>query len=544
VFDLPLAARPLAPPAAGHAAAPAPAQPPWSQPAPATALDVDSLLAADGDDRILIDPATGQNRYGCAGVPDDVLAFGSSTASSISPVGYAAAQAMAARLLDADGKVVRPLTYARELDRLRQELVQVCGLADMAGLATIMAPSGTDVHRLVGQLVGCDAEVPPLAIVCEPAETGSGVGAAFGGLVGPSAALRGHASAFRPASDLASCQIMIALNRTREGAARPCQVIDEEVAAVAKVAARMGRRVLLVLMDVSKTGLISPSVDCALALKQQFPEQIEVFVDACQFRLSNATLRAYLDAGFLVGVTGSKFMGGPIFSGALFAPPGAAARLQDRRLPAGLNPTSTRADWPQAWPGAQTLAARENFGLLARWEGALAEMRRFNALPQNAVAGFFEDFAAVVRARLAEDCAFAPIDARPLNRSALGAASGWDGVQTIFSFALQVNGRPLSPLETLGVQRLMSVDLGGWAAGVLAGPKTEAAVAARVQLGQAVACGTQDGAPVSALRLCASARLAADALGPDGRGPQAVIDDALAALDKVSWLARRVTVEA
>jgi hypothetical protein len=515
-----------------------------SRPAETGALDVDSLLAAGGDDRILIDPASRQNRYGCAGVPDDVLAFGSSTASSISPIGYAAAQAMAAQLADAEGAAARPLTYARELDRLRQALVQVCGLDDLAGLATVMAPSGTDVHRLVAQLVGCDAEVPPLAIVCEPAETGSGVGDALGGLVGPAAALRGHVAAFRQPGDLASCQIMIALNRTREGLVRPHQAIDEEVFAVAAAAARMGRRVLLVLMDVSKTGLIAPSIGCALTLKQQFPELIEVFVDACQFRLSNATLRAYLDAGFLVGVTGSKFMGGPIFSGALFAPPGAALRLQGRRLPAALGETSTRADWPKAWPGAQTLTARENFGLLARWEAALAEMRRFTALPEDLVAGFFEDFGVAVRAHMAQDTVFSPIETAPLDRSALGVAAGWDSLQTIFPFALRVDGRWLSPLETLGVQRLMSVDLGGWAAGVLSGPKVEAAVAARVQLGQPVACGVLDGAPVSALRLCASARLAAEALQPGGPGPQAVIDQALHALDKVAWLARRVTAEA
>jgi hypothetical protein len=32
-----------------------------------------------------------------------------------------------------------------------------------------------------------------------------------------------------------------------------------------------------------------------------------------------------------------------------------------------------------------------------------------------------------------------------------------------------------------------------------------------------------------------------DALGHGGRGPQAVIDDALTALDKAAWLSRRMT---
>src|ERR1039457_1544735 len=47
------------------------------------------LLARGGDARILCDPANGQNKYGCASKPEpDVLAFGSSTASTITPQSF------------------------------------------------------------------------------------------------------------------------------------------------------------------------------------------------------------------------------------------------------------------------------------------------------------------------------------------------------------------------------------------------------------------------------------------------------------------------
>ena len=50
----------------------------------------------------------------------------------------------------------------------------------------------------------------------------------------------------------------------------------------------------------------------------------------------------------------------------------------------------------------------------------------------------------------------------------------------------------------------------------------------RVRLGQPVLCGERDGRPISALRLCNSARLLAEAADP-----QPVIERALAALDSV-----------
>ena len=59
----------------------------------------------------------------------------------------------------------------------------------------------------------------------------------------------------------------------------------------------------------------------------------------------------------------------------------------------------------------------------------------------------------------------------------------------------------------------------------------------RCQVGQPVACGTRDGVPVSALRLCASTRLIVDALSEKGRGTTAVIAEALAVLDKAAFLA-------
>jgi hypothetical protein len=327
-------------------------------------------------------------------------------------------------------------------------------------------------------------------------------------------------------------QIMTAPSRAPDGSLRPAHQIDEEIAAIATVAARAGRKVLLVMMDVSKTGLISPSVACAQDLKQRFPEQVEVMVDGCQLRLAPQTLAAYLRQDFMVAITGSKFMTGPAFSAALLVPEGAAARMQAASLPGGLSDLCLLGELPEGWRGAPELKARANFGLVLRWEAALEEMRRFTALPPAAVTQFFADFAEAVSARLAESDAFEPVAVRPLERTGLGVGPSWDRVQTIFPFFLKRGARMMTPVETLGVQRLMAQDLGEWAGWDIAGR--------RIQLGQPVYCGRRGGTELTALRLCLSARLAADALAPGGCGAPAMIDEALEALDKCGWLTTRM----
>ncbi|MHB1100056.1 MAG: hypothetical protein ACYCZR_10920, partial [Burkholderiales bacterium] len=61
--------------------------------------DTAKLLVEGGDARIAL--VSGVNEYGCGPYPDPELAeFGSSTASTISESGFAAADALRARLVD------------------------------------------------------------------------------------------------------------------------------------------------------------------------------------------------------------------------------------------------------------------------------------------------------------------------------------------------------------------------------------------------------------------------------------------------------------
>lgn len=495
------------------------------------------LLVQGGDARIALDPQQGSNKYGCRPQPDnDLLAFGSSTASVISAAGFAAADSLRDRLLLAAGTESHAAIYARELNRMRQELLGLCGVSSLGGVECVFAASGTDIHFLVAQLVANARSEPALIVMVDAVETGSGVPAALAGRHFSSHSALGTTVA-EGALMTAEGAIEIATVPVRcgDGNLRNMAEVDAEVESLVLSAVAAGRRVLLIMADVSKTGLIAPSTACVMALRQRLADVIEVLVDACQFRLAPPTLHAYLDHGFMVALTGSKFVSGPPFCGALLIPSSSARRLRSRPLPRALADYSNRAEWPPGWTPAEALVNAPNFGLLLRWEAALEELREFRAAPEADVAGFLHAFACALQSRLENDPGFEPLPVPQLVRLPLLEAMSWDQVQTIFPFLLYRSnsaGRTaLSRLETQEVYRLLKTDLSRPGDHSHQGELLRL----RCQLGQPVSCGSRDGVPVSALRLCVSTRLVVEAVQSQEHAAL-VIDKALAVLDKAGLI--------
>lgn len=400
------------------------------------------LLIAGGDDRLTLDAGSGRSRYNCRPTPDiDLVALGSSTASHISPYAYQAANALRERCVQALRSEPELVVYRRALAGVRQRLLAYCGCTPDDSPMTLLAPSGTDLFMLAANL-----RQPQCTVMIDGAETGSGVPLA---LLGPRQG--------------AAHQVAV---RHADGSLRDADEVDADYAAIINAAAERGQRVLLVLTDVSKTGLISPSIASVQALRTRWPDQLDVMVDACQFRLDPVTIRAYLAQGYMLALTGSKFMTGPTFSGALLLPRAMAANAVD------------------------AVTSHSNFGMLLRWEAALTEMARFAAVPQTARLQWGLRFADAVTQGLAQHAAFAPLPVAAIDRSALGTsgAAGWDDVQTIFPFTLRgADGRLLDAAETRRLYLQLQLPAIG---------------AKRYQLGQPVAAG--------ALRLCLSARMIAD----------------------------------
>src|SRR5260370_10293438 len=111
-----------------------------SIPAPDQALV--SALVSGGDGRLVLDPADGLNLYGCRPSPrPDEISLSSSTASTVSGRGYAAAEAAFAQLEAArTGGHVAPV-FTRMADDARSAIRSRFDLPDAE---VVLSPSGPD----------------------------------------------------------------------------------------------------------------------------------------------------------------------------------------------------------------------------------------------------------------------------------------------------------------------------------------------------------------------------------------------------------------
>src|ERR1700742_3884135 len=128
-----------------------------------------------------------------------------------------------------------------------------------------------------------------------------------------------------------------------------------------------------------------PSAQCLDEISLRWPDQVQIVVDACQMRLGRSRFRNYLDRGYLVLITGSKFFTGPPFSGALLVPSVLAQDIDTAGdIAPGLLEYTSRSDWPKNWPGLRSrFPVRANFGQWLRWEAALEEIRAYYSVPDD-----------------------------------------------------------------------------------------------------------------------------------------------------------------
>jgi hypothetical protein len=166
--------------------------------------------------------------------------------------------------------------------------------------------------------------------------------------------------------------------RDASGRVRSMDALAADLDAEVDRAVERGRRPIVHVVHRSKTGMVVPDWELLRSAMAKWEGRADVVVDACQGRISPLMLRSYLDLGCSVLYTGSKFIGGPPFSGALLVPGQLADRFQEQvDIPKGLFGIFSPAEWPQDLMGA-ALERNEalNLGLLLRWEAAIYELRR------------------------------------------------------------------------------------------------------------------------------------------------------------------------
>ena len=326
------------------------------------------VLASGGDERITLDPVTGLNKYFSAPYPRIAQAFASSTANDISPEAFARAVELAAE----------PGTYGERLDRLRERIRSAYRLGPDCQI--VFAPSGTDLEYVALAAAANDSEAGIHTILLGADEVGSGCRLSAHGMY--FAGITGCGVAVTPGARVAGLERVSLVDipvRCAKGLAHDSETMAARIHSEIGAARAMGRRALVHVVHGSKTGLIVPELPEIDALLAEHGEQVSLVVDACQARITGKALHAYLERGAIVLLTGSKFMGGPPFSGFALVPPRAAERAG--ALPEGLANVFRRAEWPAGWPGREQFCEEDNRGLWLRLEASIFELERFQALP-------------------------------------------------------------------------------------------------------------------------------------------------------------------
>jgi len=366
--------------------------------------DAALMLTSGGDSRIASDPVTGRNRYGTRTTPcPDELSFASTTANNVAPASFHAVERALDRLLTPAH--CDRVHVAQWFDEIR---AGISGHLGTAGSATILAASGTDAELIALSLVAGLTNRPLTNILIAPDETGSGVpmaaagrhflgGTALGASVTPGVAIE--------AELVAKTEVRNIAIRADDGSQRAPEAVDRDVVVAVEQELRRGRDVLLHVLDTSKTGLAGVTRSIARQLVACAPRRVRILVDACQLRCPFETIRQDLDDGFMVIVTGSKFVGGPPFSGALLVPPDLAEEItHDGTLAPGLRHYSAKLDWPapmRARFGA-VLATEANIGLGLRWVAALDLMNKISRIDRPHRDAIIRRFAAAVVARTSD----------------------------------------------------------------------------------------------------------------------------------------------
>jgi len=349
-------------------------------------------MTTGGDGRIRLDPQTGLNLYHSAPRPRDLLAYASSTANDISSAAYAAAE----RVLDELGPAPAPGTYRGRLEALRGRIRAAYALAP--DVSIVFAPSGTDLEYVALACMTGRGAAGTNAVLLGADEVGSGcIRSAHGLYFADETALGVAVTPGEPVPGLggATVDLVDVPVRCEDGKVRPSDEIAELMLTSIRVARAAGRHSLVHVVHGSKTGLILPALE---DVERLAAEGAALVVDACQARITSAAVADYLDRGAIVFVTGSKFMGGPPFSGFALVPPEIAAASPP--LPEGFATIFLRAEWPENWPGAEALPDRVNPGLLLRLEASVFELERFQHLPAGTVERVILAFHAAIRAEI------------------------------------------------------------------------------------------------------------------------------------------------
>lgn len=472
---------------------------------------LDDLLRSGGDQRLALDPVSRRNVYGCGVRPaPEIWNFSSSTASPISERAYARAGCAREELMRSAIEIGLDAAYEVRMEEIRVRLKELLRLPARE-VEVVFAPSGTDAQLQALFVARARLGASVTTIVVGSDQTGSGTaytarGRHFSAITATGRAVRKDA----PIAGL-SCESIALPLIDGAGQSKPRADADLAVLEAIEAATARGAGVLLQVMDSSKLGWRAPSEACLAEVGRRWPDKVQVVVDACQMRLGRGRIKTYLDRGYLVLITGSKYFSGPAFSGAVLLPTAASRSLAHApKVVPGLLDYTSRSNWPRSFTALRSrLEGRNNLGLWLRWEAALDEMAAYYSIPNGFRAGAMNELKAGIESLIMLSPVLEGLD-RPTETTTLDDEE-FAG-PTIFPFVVKGKNGVVAPEQCRWLYRALARDMGE----VIGGSAADCEIGARhCLLGQPVEFAMPGERPFAVLRLCIGARLITEAWSPD-----------------------------
>lgn len=523
----------------------------WLTSPVALSVPLELALAEAGDTRLRVDPVRGLNRYGTAPRPrPEAIHFSSSTASSVSDYGFLLCDKIRRRLLRQ-----RDEGEASAWDRLaagvRGEIANLLGLAP-SDADVVLAASGTDTELLaVLTALAANPTRRLTNVLVAPEESGRGVALAGAGRFFDESTAAGIAVKMgEPAWPDRLIETRCLPIRDLKGRVRSTEAIVADLRDEVVKALSAGDHVLVHVLLGSKTGISAPPLEVVDALRRGHEEQVDVVVDACQLRITPSLLGALARRGWMVQITGSKFLTGPAFSGALIVPAAMRARRAAVAAFLAAAPAVGRPeDWPAPWQSRTDREERppDSYGLLYRWIAALGEAALLAALPRSLCKHAFQRFRTALHERLEASPVLVPMPTPDRHLADLGEEAPGLAARSIICFSPRIEdadgSRRLASLEECQLLfECLNSDVSSRLEGL---DETESGLARRaMHIGQPVALRTDSAEAPVVLRLVVGARfftiVGYPADGDHEGALRAEIGDAVAAIAKLEFLVRRL----
>ncbi len=341
------------------------------------------LLMAGGDLRLNIDEFQLLNKYGCRPFPrPEAYTFASSTATSVS--NYAFDKTDKARSILIQNCLKKGLKNATIdfSELLKNNLRRALKIKDDCQI--IFSPSGTDSSLQIGAItqIMTDKEITHVLVASD--ETGSGIATALNGRhFENTTALNYPVKQGDKIEGFRDVDLIKVPFRDENGQLKSSSTLDTEIFDAISKTNELGRHVVLHAMDQSKLGYQSPSEEMIGNLNTLDNLSIQIIVDGSQLRLDPIDIRQYLNKGYIVTITGSKYFTGPPYAGALIVPKSVSTSINSVKntIPKGLTNYYNHSDWPTSWYCSKDLSDGFNYGSYMRWNAAIVEMDRYFKTP-------------------------------------------------------------------------------------------------------------------------------------------------------------------